>query len=108
MKNEYEIRGLEVTVSRLPDCVINELEAYMSELEHKGAIGLDYIHTLQTLIVGCITAWDHIDQQQVEIDRLNKSCKIFDSWLRAISPSAHRCALNEIGRLNEMRDGEHS
>ena len=61
---------LKVTVSRLHESLIEEMEEEITEAAEEHDIAA--IQTLRLLIVGYGAAWDHIDQQQAEIERLRE------------------------------------
>ncbi|WP_239632908.1 hypothetical protein [Paenibacillus sp. H1-7] len=55
----------EVTISRLPDSVIEELEDEVSKLADEHDISPDIIRTLNLLIMGYHVAWDALDGQDL-------------------------------------------
>ena len=49
---------------------------------------------------------DHIDQQQAEIERLNRAYEVLERQLKVISPAAHKVAVERAQSIKEGKDGE--
>jgi len=52
---------LAVTISRLPESIIEELEEHMSFLHDEDSLGHDEMRSFQMLVIGYGAAWDEIE-----------------------------------------------
>lgn len=58
------IQIMSVTVSRLPDSALDELENHLSELHDENVIDSDYMQTFQSLLIGYGAAWDALEERR--------------------------------------------
>jgi len=74
--NEQLIETIAVTVSRLPESAIENLENRLDELSHEydmeSSVGLEYkdMRTFQALVIGYHAAWDEIERLLEENKRM--------------------------------------
>ena len=52
---------IKVTLSRIPSCILNDLEKHIAELHDEYGLDSDQMHTFQALIVGYEAVWDSIE-----------------------------------------------
>lgn len=68
-----ELKEIKVTVSRLPESEIEELEKQIEMLHNEHYFDSDYtrmLHTFQLLVIGYGAAWDYVEGLKAEVAHL--------------------------------------
>ena len=68
-----------VTLSRLPESAIEELEQYIATMDVEDGLDSDVLRKFQMLIIGYDAAWDEAERLLEENKRLNKEVKDLES-----------------------------
>lgn len=67
------VRQMNVTVSRLPESVIDELEQHLMEVDDEHGLDSQQVGAFQQLVVGYGAAWDAVETLQVQIQEAQKA-----------------------------------